>query len=185
MALFNTKSSYGSVAKFFHWTVSFFVICLLCVGFFMGDIGDKALRGNVYNVHKLIGLTVLCLMVLRTTWMLMNPKPGLDTSKFEKFIERSVHALFYTLLLLMPLSGWMMATAAGYLPHIGSWSFAMPGIVKSDDIKELAGIIHEVVAWTLLTLVVLHVAAALKHHFINKDSVLRRMLPKKRKEINP
>ena len=180
MAYQNTQGSYGSVAKFLHWLVFFIIVALLIVGTFMGDIGDKALKGQVYNIHKLTGLTLLSLMLVRAAWTLNNPKPKLplNTKAWERLLEKSGHLFLYFLLFAMPLSGWIMSTAAGYNPHFFHFfSIAAPMIPKSKPLSEFANLTHEVLAWTIVVVVSLHVLAALKHHYVNKDSVLKRMMP--------
>jgi len=182
MALRNSSAQYGSVAKFFHWLVFFFVLGLLIVGSLMGYLGDdSAIKGQVYNIHKLFGLTVLSLMVLRLGWTLMNPKPGLENvSAWERVAERWVHGSLYLFLLAMPVSGWVMSTAEGYNPHLFALSMPAPGIVKDEAVGDFFGGVHYYLAWTILIVLSIHLLAALKHHYIDKDNVLRRMMPEKK-----
>ena len=178
----NTRTSYGSVAKFFHWTVSVLVITLLIIGTIMIGLDNSPTKGNMFQIHKLTGILVLSFMVLRTLWTLNNPKPELPpgTKPWEKFAERLVHYSFYFLLIAMPFSGWIMSTAAGYNPHIGSLEFPLIGIPKSKSLAHLAEDIHYWVAWTIAAILIMHVAAALKHHFVDKDNILTRMMPNKK-----
>lgn len=177
MSLQNTSLRYGSVAKFFHWTISMLVITMLFIGYFMDDIKDKEIMGQVINLHKLIGLSILVLMLLRLAWTLKNPKPLLLTAtRWERIAERSVHDLFYVILIAMPLAGWIMSVAAGHVPHFFSWNISLP-ITQDKATAELAKTIHNTLALILIALISLHVLAALFHHWIKKDDVLRRMLP--------
>lgn len=178
MCIFNTTTTYGTVAKFFHWVIFFLVAMMIIGGFFMEDVPEDW-KGFVYNAHKLTGLTILVLMVLRLLWAFMNTKPTLPvmTKAWEKVAERVVHGLLYVTLIAMPLLGWIGSTAAGRAPKLGSWAIALP-IAEDKGLKEWAFEWHETLAWVIIVLVTIHVAAALFHHLIKKDDVLRRMLPK-------
>ncbi len=174
----NTSSNYGSVAKFFHWLIFFLVFLMLCVGFFMDDISDKALRSEIVNLHKLTGLTILILMVLRLLWTLVNPKPALPlgTPDWQKSAERTVQFLIYATLIAMPIVGWVMVVAGGHPPHIFDFMLRLP-IAQSKAVRNIGGDIHFYLAWVIILLVSIHILAALYHHFIKKDEVLRRMMP--------
>lgn len=178
MALRNSFLQYGSVSKFFHWLIVFLVLIMLCLGFFMNGIENKIIKGEVFNIHKLIGLTVLLLMILRLIWALTNPKPKLpfDTPLWERILERGMHDLFYLVLILMPISGWVLSTAAGKSPHIGWFRLSLP-ISQSKALASFSDSVHVFLAWTIIVLVTLHILAALKHYFMNKDYVLQRMTP--------
>lgn len=180
MALMNTNSKYGSLAKWLHWIIAILIIVMLVVGFFMGDLPkETGLQGFTYNAHKITGLIILLLVCIRFIWTLINVKPDLPgtPSFLEKFAERSVHWLFYLVMFAMPLSGWIMATAAGYNPHMFGIHFAMPFIHKSKSLSDFAESTHEIIAWVIIVLLVLHIAAALFHHIVKKDDVLKRMRP--------
>lgn len=189
MSLKNTVTSYGSIAKFFHWTVAFTVIALLIVGFIMGNVQDKALKMQVYNLHKLIGLAVLVLMLLRLVWRLMNVQPGYPAAvpKWECKAARGVHDLLYLVLIVMPLSGWIMSTAAGHPPHLGSYSLAFPGVEVNKAVSYYCNTLHGILAWIIPAVIAIHVGAAVKHHWFDKNEVLLRMLPwaKNPAEKNP
>lgn len=180
MTLTNTNQSYGSIAKFFHWLIALLVIVLLPVGYFMGDIGDKSLKLQAFNLHKLFGLTVLALITLRLLWRWANPVPSLplEMASWERLLEKTVKAFFYIALFVMPLSGWIFSTAAGHPPHLGHYTLAAPFIPLSKTLADQIFNIHATFAVIIIGLLCLHIAGAFKHHFINKDNVLRRMLPK-------
>lgn len=178
MTVFNTELTYGSVAKFFHWTIFILVALMLTGGFFLEDV-PEAWQRTAYNGHKLIGLTILTLMLLRALWALINTKPTLprDTKPWEKVAEHVVHGLLYVLLIAMPLAGWIGATAGGRPPKLGDIALALP-VAENKALKEWAFGWHETIAFMLIALLCLHVGAALYHHFFKRDDVLRRMLPK-------
>jgi cytochrome b561 len=178
MALRNTMDSYGSVAKFFHWLIALLVIGMIIVGFSMGSIEDTSLKSIVYNVHKSTGLTVLVLMVLRLLWRLINPTPQLPatTLVWQKIAARTSHFLLYLVLIIMPLSGWIMSTAAGHPPNF--WWIAKincPWVPLSKPLASFFSEVHTALAFTIATLVVIHFCGAMKHFLIDRDHVLQRM----------
>lgn len=180
----NTVSQYGSVAKFFHWSVSIMVITLLTVGLLMGNITDKNLKGQVYMLHKSFGLTVLALMLLRLLWTLSNIKPKLPagTPTWQIVAERIVHYGFYVLLIVMPFSGWVMSTAANRIPQLfGLVALPLPGVPVDKALAGQASSLHSYVGYTIITFLIIHVSAAGKHYFINRDSIMQRMLPSRRR----
>jgi cytochrome b561 len=177
----NTPQSFGSVSKLFHWLISALVILILIAGYFMTGISDDALKATVINLHKLTGLTILALMVLRLGWTLVNPKPlpPPGTSGFMKLVEWGVHFFLYAIILAMPLAGWVGSVAAGHAPHAGSLMFNLAFItpVPNKPLAESAFLVHYILAIVIIVTVSLHVLAALYHHVIRKDNVLRRMMP--------
>lgn len=177
MSLTNTTTSYGSVAKFFHWLIFLLVLCMVIFGYFLDTI-PKDIQPVTYNIHKLTGLTILLLMVLRLGWTSINPKPALpfDTLPWQRIAERIVHFLLYAVIIAMPLAGWVGSAAEGYLPHIGDIVFNLP-IEKNKALGDFAFELHDKLAIAIIVLVSIHVLAALYHHFIKHDIVLRRMMP--------
>ena len=178
MALANSPSAYGSVSKTLHWLIALLIILMLAGGFFMDDIANKSLKMTVFNLHKLTGILILVLMVCRLVWRLSNPRPDLapQTPRFEKVMATLGHSLLYVLVIAMPLSGWIMSTAADHAPTLGGLSLALPFIARSQALSALFYSYHQTIAWVIIAIIVLHVAAALKHHFIDKDQVLKGML---------
>lgn len=174
----NTSTEYGSVAKFLHWLIFLLIFAMLTIGFLMDDIGNEVIRAQVFNAHKLVGLSVLLLMILRLIWALTNPKPVLPvgTPRWQKVFERLGHGLIYLALLVMPVAGWVMSSAAGKPPHLFPWVLALPVPVDT-SLKETAAFVHYWLAIVIIALISLHVIAALYHHFVKKDNVLLRMMP--------
>lgn len=177
MGLRNTLIAYGSVAKFFHWLIFFLLLFMIIYGFCLGSI-PKAYQAFAYNFHKLTGLTILILMFLRGLWALANPKPILppDVPLWQQWIERFVHYLLYFVIITMPLAGWIGSVAAGRPPHLGSFQITLP-IQENKALSSAAFNVHGIVAVVIIVLVSLHILAALYHHFIKKDNILRRMMP--------
>lgn len=180
----STQSRYDPVAVFLHWATALMIILLLSVGFFMEDF-PESFRGDVFTLHKSIGITVLGLSVFRVIWRLMNPPPALPATlkPHERRLAKAAHSLLYVLILAMPLSGWLMVSASRKYPTSYFWLGEVPFIpmpvgVDAKAAREVFGEAHELLAIGAIALITLHIAAALKHHFIYKDTVLTRMLPR-------
>jgi cytochrome b561 len=179
MSLRNTTSTYGSVAKFLHWLIALLVIGMLIIGAMFDYFESIGIKGQVMAIHKATGVTILGLMLLRLLWALTNPKPRLPEhiNALQGFLARSVHVLFYILLIGLPINGILLSSFAGRpINFYGLFEFILPVTSNKALAKQLSEI-HEILAWTVLGLLVAHVFAALLHHFYYKDNVLRRMLP--------
>lgn len=177
-----TPVDFSSPTKFFHWLIAVIVILMLSGGFFLEDI-PKQYAGVAFMMHKSIGLSILALMILRLLWILHAGRPPLPGTvrPWERILSRIVQYGFYLFLILMPVSGWVMSVAAGRVPtFFGLFNVPMPWITPNEHFSNVMFSVHQVIAWTLIVLVVLHVSGALKHHFIDRDDVLRKMLPAKR-----
>ncbi len=177
MGLKNTTTSYGSVAKFLHWLI-FLLVFVMIVGGFCLDYVPKEYKPVIYNLHKLTGVAILMLMLIRLCWKMINVKPELpaNTKPWERKAERIVHDVLYLLIIAMPLVGWIGSSAAGKAPHIGDWSLTLP-VPESEAITDVAFEMHEMIAFAIIFVVGIHVLAALYHHYIRKDNILKRMLP--------
>lgn len=178
MAVRNTAVSYGSVARFFHWLVALLVVGQLLGGFYAADFAEQSMKGQLFFWHKSLGLTILWLMLLRVIWRFKNIQPGYEARVplWQRFAARVVHLFLYLLLLALPVNGWILSTAAGYPPsYFGLFTVGFPGIPVDKALAETMSSVHEVLAWIIIGLVTLHIFAALKHHFIHRDNVLRRM----------
>jgi len=150
----------------------------------MGDVADKPLRSQLVNIHKLIGLVILVLMLLRLIWAVNNIKPSLPagTPTWQRWSERWMHFLLYAALIVMPVSGWVGSVAGGKSPHLGSINFSLP-LAHSKSLSDFAfDDIHIPLAVIIIILVSIHALAAFYHHFVKKDDVLRRMLPRIKKD---
>ncbi len=175
-------SSYASGPKFFHWVIAFIVIGMLCGSFFLGDI-PKQYAGTAYMMHKSLGLIILTLMILRVIWIVCEGRPELPPTVplWEKYLSRFVQYSLYLFVILMPLCGWIMSMAAGRTPvFLGLFNLPLPGIPLDENLAKFMNSCHKTIAWIIIVLLVLHIVGALKHHFYDKDDVLRAMLPKRR-----
>ncbi|HTO39599.1 MAG TPA: cytochrome b [Rhizomicrobium sp.] len=189
MSARDSQLRYGSVSIGFHWLIAGLVILNLCLGLYMGTLprGD-ALKGLIVMIHKSTGLTILTLSVARVLWRLVNPWQPLpvDLSPALRALARTTHLLFYFLIIAIPFSGWAMTSASlRGAPIIWYGLFEWPKLgfitaLSDDDKRQVmhnASQMHEILAFFAIGLIVLHVGAALYHHLIRRDSVLRRMLP--------
>lgn len=179
MGLRNTQDEYGAVAKGFHWAVALLVIGVICAGLYMVNLDLSPAKLQIYALHKSVGITILVLVALRLVWRFSNAHPAaLPTHRpWEKILARIVHALLYLSLFLMPLSGWVMSSAKGFSVSVFDL-FTLPDLVRPDEaLAKQAVLVHKTVAYTLIVMIGLHLAGALKHHVIDRDKTLRRMLP--------
>ncbi|MEM7056580.1 MAG: cytochrome b [Pseudomonadota bacterium] len=193
MALRNTIHGWGWLARAFHWIIGLMIIGLLVVGFYMveglGDDSDSLLlRLQLTQTHKSFGFVVFFLALLRLVWRFLNPSPKLPKGmgRIEIALAHGGHAALYLAMIGMPITGWLMATSSplndvdAYIrvPNMVFGLFDMPDPFPkgSKEVSELWGSIHGAMGWALAIVLLGHVAAALKHHFVNRDTVLRRMI---------
>jgi len=179
MALRTSPEQWGSVAKFLHWSIALLVFVMLIVGLNMDDLPNGPDKIKVYALHKSVGVSILALALLRLLWRVFDPRPadppGMGTP--ARIASRLVHFLLYAMLFVMPLSGWLYNSASNF-PLKWFGLVTLPALSGPDkELKHLGHEFHETGYVILLVLISIHAAAALKHHFIDRDSVLRRMLP--------
>jgi cytochrome b561 len=176
----NTGGRWGRVAIAAHWTLAALLAALAALGWWMvrlPDAGYDTTKIVLILVHKQLGLAALALAAARLAWRIVQPLPALAASLplREQVAARFVHLCLYALMFALPLSGWLMSSAAGF-----SMSFlglvALPDLVPVSDplFRELA-IVHRWLAGALAALVALHGGAALRHHFVLRDDTLARM----------
>jgi cytochrome b561 len=153
------------------------VITALCVGWIMTDMASSPLKLRVFDWHKWIGVTVLALFIVRGLWRLTHPAPALlPMAAWQRRSAQFLHGFLYLMLLVQPITGWLYSNASGR-PIVYLGLVPLPNLVAKDrvlagDFKEL----HENGGMVLAIAVGLHLLAALKHHFIDHDDTLRRML---------
>lgn len=183
MELKNSKERFGVVAQVFHWGVFLLFVGLFVVAEMMEDAPKGPQKYALYDLHKSLGITVLFVAFARLSWRMANPVPKLEGA-VSKWVEKGAsvsHYLLYAVMILMPLSGYIMSVSGG---HPVGWFglFKLPTLMgKNEGLHEGFEEFHEVAATLILVLVGIHFLAALWHHFVVKDNVLRRMLPVKLK----
>ncbi|MBX3703349.1 MAG: cytochrome b [Steroidobacteraceae bacterium] len=178
MGLRNTPERYGSVAQALHWLVVLLLTGQVAVGKIADGMPDGFDKLVLLARHKSVGITILALAVIRLAWRLIDrPPPPPPMPRWQLLASRATHWGFYALLFALPLSGWMMSSASNY-PVSWFGLAQLPDLVAPDrDLKHLLEEVHETLVGALIALALLHVAAALKHHFLDRDGLLWRMLP--------
>ncbi len=162
-----------------HWLIALSIFCTFLLGQYMANLPLSPAKLKLYSYHKWIGVTIFLLVLVRIAWRLGHRPPARPPSMpaWQHRVASSAHLLLYALTLAIPLSGWLMSSASGF-------QVVYLGVVPIPDLlaknKEMAGQLqelHESLNWLMVLVVVLHAAAALKHHFLDGDDVLQRMLP--------
>jgi cytochrome b561 len=170
---------YGAVAQTFHWLIAALIVTQFTLAYLADDLPLGVHKLALLARHKSFGMTVLMLAILRLLWRLKNPPPALPSgmTPIERSLARATHMAFYVLLFAMPLTGWLMSSAKNYSV---SWFgvFTWPNLIaKNETAFNLLRSTHHLLSYALFAIAILHVLAALKHHFWDKDPVLLRMLP--------
>ncbi|MCW8385707.1 cytochrome b [Fluoribacter dumoffii] len=177
MQIKNSATRFGIVTIVLHWIIALLIIGLLVLGLYMTSLPWNPERLKLYGWHKEYGLLVLFIAIFRIIWRLSNEQPELALPWLEKIAARSMHWAFYLFMFAMPMTGWLITSAAG-LPASFFGLFTLPNLIAPDESNRiLFEEIHEWLGYALIAAICLHTAAALKHHFINKDDILRRMFP--------
>jgi len=179
MNLTNGSTRWGAVSKLLHWTVVVLIIAQFVMANIAGELPLGMQKLAWLARHKSVGITILGIAIIRLAWRLLNPGPALPSKlgPLERVLAASTHIGLYLVLFLMPLSGWLMSSAKGYPV---SWFnlLQLPDLVaKNEEAFKILEACHGILAIALVVLAILHVAGALKHHFVYKDDVLKRMLP--------
>jgi cytochrome b561 len=175
----SSPTRYGAVAQAFHWLIAALVVTQFVLANLAEDLPIGAHKLALLARHKSFGMTVLMLAILRLLWRLKHRPPELPAGMkpVERMLARSTHIAFYVLLFAMPLTGWLMSSAKNYSV---SWFglFTWPNLIgKNETAFEVLRSTHDILSDVLFIIAVLHILAALKHHFWHKDDVLLRMLP--------
>jgi cytochrome b561 len=177
-----SDARYTTTAIVIHWLIAFAVVGQFAWGWLMQEIPKQPAgpRADAFNLHKSIGLTLLALMIVRLLWRLAHRPPDLPTMPaWQRRAAHANHALLYALLLAMPLSGYLGSVFSGY--PVRFFGFVLPAWgAKSDAIKSAMSVAHAALAWLLAAAVALHVAAAVRHAWRDRDGVLGRMAPRRR-----
>ena len=171
---------YPATSKLLHWLVAVCVLTTAPVAIAMSRVGQGPTQDFLYNFHKSLGVLILILMILRLINRLAVGAPSADPGiePWQQAVSLIVHTSLYVLLLAMPVVGYVANSAYGApTPFFGL--FNLPSIVgKNQALADQLFAIHRWVGWLLIALVMMHIGAALFHHFIHGDNVLRRMLPR-------
>lgn len=174
----NTATRYGWVAILLHWSMALLIIGMLILGLYMTGLPVSLKKLKYYGWHKEWGTLVFMLAMLRILWRVGNPPPPLPAHMptWQKWAAHSTHICMYLLMLLMPLTGWLLSSSAGF-PVSFFGLFVLPDFVSANEAMRLLFTqMHKWLGYGLIALICAHVGAALQHHFIYKDDILRRIL---------
>jgi len=175
----SSSPRYTRTAIALHWLLALAIVGSFCLGLYMTSLPLSPARLKLYNWHKWAGTVILTLSALRLLWRLTHRPPAdLDMPAWQRRAAHATHQLLYLLFFAVPLVGWAYSSAAGF-PIVVFGVLPLPDFVPAD--KELAELIkpwHGRLAYTMAVLVIAHIAAAAKHHFVDRDALLSRMWPK-------
>jgi cytochrome b561 len=170
---------YTPIAIAIHWIAAALILGNLAFGFYMVDLPLTPAKLKYFSWHKWAGVTLFLLSALRLLWKLGHPPPALPSAMpvWQRRAASASHHLLYLLFFAVPLSGWLFSSAAGF-PVLYFGVLPLPDLLeKNKDLADILQTAHHWANYLLATLVVLHVAAALLHHVVDRDDVLVRMLP--------
>ena len=181
----NSEATYGAVTKTFHWLTVLLMVTVIPLGIFAHDLpyatGEELTRKAWYfSLHKTVGITLFFTALARIAWAVFQPKPfPLSGSKqLEHWLAETVHWVLYSALVIVPLTGWIHhAASEGFAPIWWSFGQNLPLIPKNETVSHVFKVLHFLTKNLLVAAILLHIVGALKHHFIDRDVTLRRMLP--------
>ena len=180
------SARYDTLAIALHWLLGAALVGLFALGFYMVDLPFSPQRLKLFNWHKWAGIVILVLSVLRLLWRLTHPAPALHDAVvaampgWQLAAHQITHVAMYALFLAVPVLGWIYSSASGF-PVVVFGVLPLPDLIGVDKaLAETLKEVHALAAWALAVLVLLHVGAALKHHFIDRDGLLQRMWPGRR-----
>lgn len=173
------SNRYTRTALSLHWLIALLIFAAFPLGIYMHDLPLSPFKLKLYSYHKWIGVSIFLLMAFRLYWRMTHRPPALPGSmpRWERIAAESVHHLLYALLFLIPLSGWLMSSAKGF-QTVWFGVLPLPDLVGKDKaLGDLLQQVHELLNFTLFGVLGGHIGAALKHHFIERDDILARMIP--------
>ena len=187
-----SATRYTKTAITLHWVIALMIIGLIAAGIVMTRLEPySSLQITMYQIHKSFGIMVLLLSLIRLIWRLGHKPPALPVhmKPWERFAAQSTHVTFYVIMIGMPLLGWAMVSASPTniptklfftlpWPHLP----ILPGLENKKEVAELFEFLHKNIGKATIALIALHVGAALKHHFKDKDDVLSQMIPALKKK---
>jgi len=172
-------NTYNPVAKSFHWLMAILLFGLLALGFYMHDLPLSPQKLQLYSWHKWAGVTAFLLVWLRMFWRVTHRPPALPATmpKLMQFSAHAGHLMLYALMIVIPLSGWLMSSAKGF-QTVWFGVLPIPDLIgKNKELGDLLALVHKSLNLLFVAVIISHVGAALKHHIIDKDEILTRMLP--------
>jgi cytochrome b561 len=175
----NDIKSWTGPAKLFHWLMALLIFAQIALGLFAVSWHVSPTKLNLFVWHKSIGMLILTLLALRLLWRLLHKAPELpwEMPLWERAAAQLSHFLLYVLMIALPVTGWVISSASN-VPFKIFWTLPLPAITAPDKaVADLFAAIHGWLVTLLAVVLVAHVGAALRHHYVKKDTVLARMLP--------
>jgi len=187
MATIFLKPRYTTTAVALHWLVALGIFGAFALGLYMQDLPISPAKLKLYSYHKWAGVTLFLLILARMAWRLTHPPPPLPSAMpvWQRRAATSIHHLLYMLLFAIPLSGWLMSSAKGF-QTVWFGVVPLPDLLAKDKaLGDALAALHQALNYSMAALVVIHVAAALKHRIVDRDDVLARMLPSPGNKAKP
>lgn len=173
------STGYTRTAITLHWLMALLIVATFPLGLYMSDLPLSPYKLKLISYHKWIGIVILALLLIRLTWRVTHRPPALEagTPRWQAYGAHSAHIGLYILMLAVPLTGWMMSSALGFQVVLFG-VLPLPNLIGTDKATgEVLKQVHEYLNYGLLAVVIVHVGAALQHHFMLHDGTLRRMMP--------
>jgi cytochrome b561 len=176
MLIWDTKGGYGLVTRAFHWLMALAIVAMFALGLWMEDLDySHPWYNDAPDIHRSVGIILLLLLILRFAWRIANERPSEKClSPMEVKISRIVHWGFYPLLFALIVSGYLISTAKGDPVSVFGW-FSVPALLSGAGQEDIAGEVHEILAFAVIVIAAVHMIASLKHHFVDKSRILIRM----------
>jgi cytochrome b561 len=176
MVIRDTSEGYGIVSRLFHWLMAIAIFAMFALGLWMVRLDYYSPYYNsAPDLHRSVGMILLFALIVRWVWRATNPKPSdAELSPLEQKASYTVHWGFYALLLALMVSGYLISTPDGDPISVFGW-FDVPSLVQMRGLESRAGYVHRILAYATIALATVHALAALKHHYVDKSSILTRM----------
>lgn len=183
----NAPTTYTRSAIALHWLVALTILCAFPLGVYMHELPLSPNKLQLYSYHKWLGISALLLVAIRLAWRLGHRPPPLlaGMPRWQEIAAHAIHHSLYLLMLAVPLSGWLMSSAMGF-SVVWFGVLPLPDLIGKDkQLGELLKDVHATLNFTMLVLILIHAAAAIKHHLFERDGTLARMLPFVRQDSTP
>jgi cytochrome b561 len=174
-----STARFTTMAIGLHWIAAALILGNLAFGLYMVDLPLSPAKLKYYSWHKWAGVTIFLLSAARLLWRLTHAAPALPEAMpaWERIAANASHHVLYLLFFAAPVTGWLSSSAAGF-PTVYFGVIQFPDLIaKNKELADVLAVIHRVINYSLAALIALHVAAALKHHVVDRDDILVRMLP--------
>ena len=170
---------YTTTAILLHWAIALLIFATFPLGLYMADLPVSPQRLKLFSYHKWIGVTVFFLVAIRLAWRSTHavPAPMAGMPRWQEIASNAVHQALYVFMAIVPISGWLMSSAHGFRT-VWFGVLPLPNLLEKNEVLgQVLGDVHETLNWIMLAFVMVHIAAALKHHFVDRDGLLNRMNP--------